>query len=117
MPDEGGGMFDGGGSVQWEVNTSDDDGTKAETLPHGEGRKGRKNKGADKVHGKYFQVDLLVPEDAGEKQKFLALFTGRPIKTKYGDAIRVYLPVERRKGQIDIDWGASVQYPGSTGSL
>jgi hypothetical protein len=117
MPDDSGGMFDGSGSVQWEVNTSDDDNTKAETLPVGEERKGRKNKGADKVHGKYFQIDMLVPQEPGEKEKFLALFTGRPIKTKYGDAIRVYLPVEKRTGQIDIDWGRSVKYPGTAGSV
>lgn len=117
MPEGSGGSFDGDGSVQWEVNTSDDDATKAETLPFGEGKKGRKNKGADKTHGKYFQIDMLVPAEPGEAQKFLAQFTGKPIKTKNGDAIRVYVPVEKRPEQIDIDWGASVKYPGSAGSL
>jgi hypothetical protein len=115
MPDENGGTFDGGGSVQWEVNTFDDDATKAETLPYGEEKKGRKNKGADKHHGNYFQIDLLVPE--AESEKFLAQFTGRPVQTKYGQAIRLYLRVEKRTGQIDIDWGKSVKLPGSAGSL
>jgi hypothetical protein len=115
MPDENGGTFDGGGSVQWEVNTREDDATKAETLPYGEDKKGRKNKGADKTHGNYFQIDLLVP--AIGREQFLAQFTGRPIKTKHGDAIRLYLAVEKRTGQIDIDWGESVKFPGTAGSV
>jgi hypothetical protein len=115
MPDDSGGLFDGTGSVQWEVNTSEDDGTKAETLPVGDEKKGRKNKGADKVHGQYFKIDLLVPEI--DREKFLAQFTAQPIKTKYGDAIRLYLAVERRTGQIDIDWGKSVVLPGTAGSV
>jgi hypothetical protein len=115
MPDESIGTFSGDGSVRWEVVTTDDDSTQAETLPVGTGRIGRKNVGADKKHGEYFQIDILVPQK--DPEKFLAQFTGRPVKTPYGDAIRLYLPVEKVPNQIIVDWGDSVKLPGSVGSL
>jgi hypothetical protein len=115
MPDESIGSFDGGGSVRWEVVTGEDDATKAETLPSGNTKIGRKNVGADKRHGEFFQVDILVPQR--DPEKFLAQFTGKPIDTQYGRAIRLYLPIEKVKNQIIVDWGESVKLPGTVGSL
>jgi hypothetical protein len=103
--------IDGNGSVQWEVVTKEDDPRKAETLPFGSDRLGRKNRGADRTHGQYFKIELLLPADPAEKERFLGQFTGSPVKTPRGDVIVLYMPVEKFDHQIDVHWNDSIAPP------
>jgi hypothetical protein len=96
MPDDGEGNFDGGGSVRWEVNTTDDDGDKFQT--HTEGPK-RDTQGVDKQHGSQFKIVMKVPED-GSAAAFLAQFNVAPVDGR----IEVSLNRERRAKQISVQW-------------
>lgn len=101
MPEEGGGGdFDGGGSVRWQVVTIDDDGAKSETLPDGPTLGGRKSKGVDKADGKQFKVVFKVPDD-GSAPEFLAQFNVKPNEK---NEIVVYLNREVRQKQIRVGW-------------
>src|SRR5688572_14998777 len=99
MPEEGGGDFDGGGSVRWEVVTVNDDGAKNESLPDGPGKKGRKSKGVDKADGTIFRIVLKVPED-GSAAAFLAQFN---VKPDDGEIV-IFLNREPRAKQIRVQW-------------
>jgi len=93
--------IDGNGSVRWQAVTVDDDIRKSEALPHG--KDGRRSKGADKVHGDYFKVELRVPDD-DTRAAFLAQFNGKPTRSQYGEVIVVYLRIKRVDGQIVVHW-------------
>jgi hypothetical protein len=114
MANGSGAGFDGDGSVRWEVVTVDDDPRKAETLPYGEMKVGRKNTGADKVHGQYFKIDLLVPQTW--RNEFLAQFTGTPVKKGGGEVIELYLPIEKTRNQIEVHWSQGIAPPPVTRS-
>jgi len=107
MPDDVGGVFDGGGSVRWEVITTDDDGDVldvrgrklkvVEETYHG---KGRRNGGVDKQHHDDFRIILKVPEDRREREAFLAQF--RVPETNGHVVIR--LPIAKVLKQVQVKW-------------
>lgn len=99
MP-EGEGVFDGDGSVQWEVKTVDDDGARSESFPDGPGRRGRKSKGLDRIDGTVFRIVLKVPED-GSAAQFLAQFNVQP---NASNEIVLLMNRERRSKQIKVQW-------------
>ena len=111
MPDDVGGNFDGGGSVRWEVVTSDDDPTKYETKPTGNGNKGRKTNGVDKLEGGVFKVTLKVPKD-GSAQTFLDQFKVQPVDGE----IVLFLNREKRDKQIKVEWPPSTSPASQVGS-
>jgi hypothetical protein len=87
MPEDIGGGFDGGGSVRWEVVTSDDDPAKYATQEqHGETKKGRKTNGRDKHDGKQFKIILKVPTDSSRAAEFLQQFAN-PVPNDAGEIV------------------------------
>jgi hypothetical protein len=109
MANGSGAMIDGDGSVRWEVVTVDDDPRKAETLPYGDDKVGRKNTGADKVHGEYFKIDLIVPK--AWRNEFLAQFTSSPITKNGAEVIELYLPIAKVRNQIEVHWSKGIAPP------
>ena len=116
MPLEGEGVFDGDGSVRWEVRTVDDDdikvdvktGKKHKVVEEVRG-KGRRNAGADRKHADDFTLVLKAPSAEPAKGAFLAQFSDR-VK---GDVVRLKLPVAKIRNQIRVQWGfASRGEPG-----
>jgi hypothetical protein len=101
--------IDGNGSVRWQAVTVEDDIRKSEALPYG--KDGRRSKGADKVHGDYFKVELRVPDDE-TREPFLAQFNAKPTRSQYGDVIVVYLRIKQADGQIVVHWTPGIG-PGS----
>lgn len=106
MANGSGGSFDGDGSVQWEVVNLEDEITKSEALPYGD--LGRRTKGADKVHGDFFQVDFIVPNQWTDQ--FTAQFTGAS-GLKPGQVVSVYLPIEQVPKQLGIHWSLGIVPP------
>jgi hypothetical protein len=108
--------IDGNGSVRWSAVTVDDDTRKSEAIPHG--KVGRRSKGADKLHGEYFKVEIQVPADA-TREAFLSQFRAKPTRAEYGEAIVLYLRILPVDGQIVVHWTPGIappQGPGQTGS-
>lgn len=100
MPEDIGGGFDGGGSVRWEVVTSDDDPTKYETKPEGPAKKGRKSKGVDQLDGSQFKIILKVPRD-GSAAEFLDQFK---VKPNSKNEIVLFVNREKRDEQVRVLW-------------
>jgi len=109
MANGSGGTFDGDGSVQWEVVTVDDEVRKSEALPYGDD--GRRTKGADKRHGEFFRIDLIVPKVWSDQ--FAEQFTDGKGK-KPGETITIYLPIEKVPRQIEVHWSQGIIPPGGT---
>ena len=90
--------IDGDGSVRWEVVNVEDDDRRSEAMPFGS--KGRRTKGVDRKHGRFFRIDLIVP----------AVWTGefarqfRDGNMKPGETISLYLPIEKVDRQIAVHW-------------
>ena len=108
MPDDIGGVFDGGGSVRWTVVTAEDDGSQSESYFDDNERSRRTNAGVDKRQGRQFVMILKVPED-GSAAKFLAQFKVKPKTVKESDGtqykvIELYLNRENRQKQIRVEW-------------
>jgi hypothetical protein len=101
MPEEIGGGFDGGGSVRWEVVTSDDDGGKYSTQPDPPPKKGRKTKGLDKHDGQQFKIIIKAPRGPA-RAAFLKQFADPPDKN---DEIVLYLDRDKNsEKQIKVLW-------------
>ena len=108
MANGSGGDFAGDGSVRWQVVTVDDDsermdrrGRKLKVVEESyNGGKGRKNGGVDKHHDKFFRIILKVPEDAGQRQAFLAQFR----EPERDGHIEVRLPILETPMQVQVRW-------------
>ena len=108
MPDDIGGVFDGGGSVRWEVTTSEDDGTIVDVKgnrykvveEYHNGDKGRRNRGVDKDHAKDFRVIMKVPTNPEQRRRFLAQFQ---VPERDGH-IEVRLPIDKVDHQLQVRW-------------
>jgi hypothetical protein len=84
MADEGGGTFDGGGSVRWKVVS--EDGTNVDA-------------GVDQNYNANFRLILKVPER--DKDEFLKQFSRDVI---FGNKVKLKMPVENVPKQIRVRW-------------